>query len=424
MKGGPGTIPPLRRQSAPVGWPHSAISPTAASQVAPPPGYGPYSVGAGVAPPLSHRPGSAGVSPGVGVGVVGSSHRPGSSGTSMSAGHRTPTSIAPTSPISELPLNLQNFASPTVPHAPPPHLQMHPQMRQHPHPQAQHPYPVPPRTGSASSAPRTHSQHSQPQSPALPPEPTHQPPITAQIPAFVTPNGHMVRMALPPERRASMNSAPRMQVDIAPPTRPPGQHGLPDADARVSVAPETPVGSVPETHMDVAPETPMDVASETETQMDVVPEMQDASSPPEVHEAVTPPVDASSAFAVAVADALSGVDGDGGVVRSLKAEEEEPTVKMEVDEDAGGDGADEEEEEEDVEVGPDGLRTVRDCVATIFDADRNYICQFCESRHKSDLAEGRPSEPPPEMPNATLEELVTHCEQEHDYVWNILRRSV
>ncbi|KAF7355576.1 hypothetical protein MSAN_01474800 [Mycena sanguinolenta] len=391
MNGGLATIHPLRRQSAPVNW-QPAISPTSASQVAPPPGYGPYSVRAGVPPPLSHRPGSgASMSPGVG-------------------GHRTPTTFPPTSPISELPLNLQNFASPTMPHAPPPHPQTRP--NPYPLPQAQHPHPLPPRTASASSAPRTHSQ---PQSPALPPEFTHTPPTNAQIPAFVTRDGHMVRAALSPERRPSMDSAPQMQVDVVPQTRSPRQHASPDADARAGGASETPMDSIQE--------TPMDVAPETEAQMDVATEMQDVSSPPEVHEAVTPPVDASSAFSVAVAeDASSGINGDGSVVASLK-EEVEPTVKMEVDDDVGGDGADEEEEEEDVELGPDGLRTARDCVATIFDADRNYICEFCETRHKSDLEKGLPSEPPPEMPNATMEELVAHCEKEHEYVWNILRRN-
>lgn len=37
---------------------------------------------------------------------------------------------------------------------------------------------------------------------------------------------------------------------------------------------------------------------------------------------------------------------------------------------------------------------------------------------------GLPSEPPPKMPDASLEERAAHCEREHEYVWGILRHAV
>ncbi|KAJ7241927.1 hypothetical protein B0H12DRAFT_855460 [Mycena haematopus] len=351
----PSMFPPQHRQTAPLNWiPQQSMSPTSASPVAPPPGYGPYaaSVGVGFAGPSSHRPGSSG---------------------NMSAGHRTPTALPP-SPMSELPLTLQNFTNPAMAHA-------HPQTR--PHPQTQHPHSGRARTassGSASSALRTQSQ---PQSPAQPPPLTHMP-ATIHMPAapaaFVTRDGHMVRAALPPERRASMemsvDGAPRMQVYDVPQTQ---LHGF-SPDTRVNGARQPPVGNGLEPQMDIVPETQMDVAPQMQDS-DAPSEIQDLGSPSEAHEAVTPPLDASSTFAIAVADASPGVNGDRSNVACVK--EEEPAVKMEVDDDAGG-GADEEEEDDDendedyVEVGPDGLRSVKSCVTAIFDAERNYVCRFCE----------------------------------------------
>jgi hypothetical protein len=124
-------------------------------------------------------------------------------------------------------------------------------------------------------------------------------------------------------------------------------------------------------------------------------EGQDMGSPSEVHEAVTPPLGVPPDVALA-SDSLKrvspGVDEDDPRKRARTEEEVEeeqkPVVKMEVDSERGG--AEEEDEDEDdeddedgnevgyIEVGPDGLRTVRDCVSAVFDPERNFVCRFCE----------------------------------------------
>ncbi|KAJ7802648.1 hypothetical protein B0H14DRAFT_2762141 [Mycena olivaceomarginata] len=148
---------------------------------------------------------------------------------------------------------------------------------------------------------------------------------------------------------------------------------------------------------------------------DVTPDMQDGGAPPELHSlpeahgVITPP----STFAP---EASPGVNNERESCARLNEE-----VEMEMDDDS----ADAEEEDTDyIEVGPDGLRTTEDCVASVFDPQKNFVCRFCEARYKADMDRGLPSEPPPEMPDASLEERAAHCEREHEYVWGILRHAV
>ncbi|KAJ6490298.1 hypothetical protein C8R47DRAFT_1124134 [Mycena vitilis] len=142
---------------------------------------------------------------------------------------------------------------------------------------------------------------------------------------------------------------------------------------------------------------------------------QDAGSPPEAHEAVTPPLDAPPAVALAPDE-----------------EAPEPEVKMEVvDSDDGPDELeDDDDEDEDgnevgyIEVGPDGLRTVRDCVAAVFDPDEDPdVCRFCKARYDADTGNGVPSAPPPRMAGASLEQRAEHCQTEHEFAWDLLRRN-
>ncbi|CAA7259635.1 unnamed protein product [Cyclocybe aegerita] len=83
---------------------------------------------------------------------------------------------------------------------------------------------------------------------------------------------------------------------------------------------------------------------------------------------------------------------------------------------------DEEEGEGLVEVGPDGLRLVKDCLEDLFDEDEELpghrTCRLCSVRHRKGLI----SEPPTAFVNATDEELEAHCLAEHDQVWEVLRK--
>ncbi|KAF7352530.1 hypothetical protein MVEN_01218000 [Mycena venus] len=357
----------------------------------PPPGYGPYA--AGVAGPSSYRP---------------------ASGASM--GHGTPTTtFSPTafSPTTQMQSPADSAVGVGVGSAGPSSYRP-PQWRER---GTRFANDVPPDAADerppaesaefciAGDGKRTSARATAPWSlalnlfiivvqiaPAAPvPVPVPTPPPAAPAappPHFVTQNGDMVPQPAPP-------APPEMAVD-----------GAPDVDMQVDAPPET-------LQDDGAP-----------------PEPQDPGSPPEAHEALTPPLDSSGALGVTVAaDPSPGVNGDGGAVARVKAEEEAPTVKMEVDED-GGDEEEDEDEEEDgnevdyIELGPDGLRTAKDCVAAVFDPDKNFVCRFCEARHNADLLAGIQSEPPPEMPNATLEERAAHCETEHEHVWGILRRNI
>ncbi|KAJ7787416.1 hypothetical protein B0H14DRAFT_2953370 [Mycena olivaceomarginata] len=138
---------------------------------------------------------------------------------------------------------------------------------------------------------------------------------------------------------------------------------------------------------------------------DVTPDMQDGGAPPELHSlpeahgVITPP----STFAP---EASPGVNNERESCARLNEE-----VEMEMDDDS----ADAEEEDTDY---------IEDCVASVFDPQKNFVCRFCEARYKADMDRGLPSEPPPEMPDASLEERAAHCEREHEYVWGILRHAV
>ncbi|KAJ3508652.1 hypothetical protein NLJ89_g5630 [Agrocybe chaxingu] len=83
---------------------------------------------------------------------------------------------------------------------------------------------------------------------------------------------------------------------------------------------------------------------------------------------------------------------------------------------------DEEEGEGLVEVGPDGLRLVKDCLEELFEEDEDSpghrMCRLCTVRHQKGLI----SEPPTAFVNATDEELEAHCLAEHDQVWEVLRK--
>ncbi|KAJ7682496.1 hypothetical protein DFH06DRAFT_1119728 [Mycena polygramma] len=181
------------------------------------------------------------------------------------------------------------------------------------------------------------------------------------------------------------------------------------------------VRMAPQLQIRTQEEAPAAEMQDVQEEEEAVPEMQDAGvpqdagSPPEAHEAVTPPLDAPPAVALA----LPGESHE---------EPPEPEVKMEVDSD---DGDDELEDDDDdgnevgyIEVGPDGLRTVRDCVAAVFDPDEDPdVCRFCKARYDADTGNGVPSAPPPRMAGASLEERAEHCQMEHEFAWDLLRRN-
>lgn len=48
----------------------------------------------------------------------------------------------------------------------------------------------------------------------------------------------------------------------------------------------------------------------------------------------------------------------------------------------------------------------------------------CRARYKADARDGVPSEEPQGRVGATTEELAAHCEAEHAYAWDMLRRDV
>ncbi|CAK5275347.1 unnamed protein product [Mycena citricolor] len=142
-------------------------------------------------------------------------------------------------------------------------------------------------------------------------------------------------------------------------------------------------------------------------------------SPPEVHEAITPP---SSGPPVTVAVSTDERRGDEIVV----VEHPPLAVKMEVDESAE-DGMQEddmedmdEDDENEVEVrlGPDGLRLVEDSINEIFGDETGSICGFCTFIRDS----GLPTEDI-DFTNKTLEEKVAHCITSHPDSWDAFRRA-
>ncbi|KAJ7180394.1 hypothetical protein C8R43DRAFT_1117695 [Mycena crocata] len=171
-------------------------------------------------------------------------------------------------------------------------------------------------------------------------------------------------------------------------------------------------------------------------------EMQDgaphqSSTPPEAHEAVTPPPQLYNAAGGRVMFASESqpnkraspeADGEDPRKKARLDVEEPVVVKMEVDaterrlsEPADGDDDDEDGYEmEYIEIGDDGLRTVLDCVNAVFDdIEGARVCLFCKARYDEGV-----STPPHRYVNATLEELAAHCMAEHEVPWNTLRNNV
>ncbi|KAJ7498637.1 hypothetical protein FB451DRAFT_1202594 [Mycena latifolia] len=157
------------------------------------------------------------------------------------------------------------------------------------------------------------------------------------------------------------------------------------------------------------------------------PEQQEVGTPPEAHEAITPPPHAPPERPAVLlpSDSLKrgSPDVDGEDPRK-RPRTEEVDVKMEVDEDAGrlGDDDEDEEDEEDdgnevgyIELGPDGLRTI---------PDLRMVCRFCMARYKQDMEDEVPSEPPQGLAGASVDELAAHCEAEHGFAWSLLRQNV
>ena len=119
------------------------------------------------------------------------------------------------------------------------------------------------------------------------------------------------------------------------------------------------------------------------------------------------------------------------------------TVQMDIDED-------EDEDEDVVEVGPDGLRLVKDCISSLFgeegegegegEGGKGRYCKLCMSvlylcasvcvfsfstfyfSARRDM--GYRADPPKPFVNATDDELQEHCMTEHAEAWEDLRNSV
>ncbi|KAJ7044626.1 hypothetical protein C8F04DRAFT_1068923 [Mycena alexandri] len=327
----------------------------------------------------------------------------------MSALAQTPpmSALTRTPPMSALPLNLQNFPHP------------HPPPNSHPHAQSHSgpPSRAASAMGSASSSART-----------------------APVP--------IAPIMVPP--------APSMFVE--------GQQGQRPSDVGDGAVREPGLEVLQESTAPVpvpAPLPELEVMQES-TAPPPVPAAPDRShSPPDAHEAVTPPLGITSAPAVTVV--VSGQqpqqdspslkraspnadDEEGEEARKRARVEEQPAVKMEIDTErdvevktevdgsvgasgtgsGSGQGGEEEEEEEEgfIELDEDGLRTVSDCVDAVFDPDDGFVCQFCQARYDQDAAEGVASAAPQSMAGASIEELAQHCEVEHTYAWNLLRTNV
>ncbi|TFK43667.1 hypothetical protein BDQ12DRAFT_190495 [Crucibulum laeve] len=82
-----------------------------------------------------------------------------------------------------------------------------------------------------------------------------------------------------------------------------------------------------------------------------------------------------------------------------------------------------EEDEEEIVLGPDGLRLVNDCLELLFeeDAENEEIktCQLCQARYVQKVL----LDPPKPYVSASEDELVQHCLEEHEEVWNSLRKN-
>ncbi|KAF8812310.1 hypothetical protein BYT27DRAFT_6413485 [Phlegmacium glaucopus] len=89
----------------------------------------------------------------------------------------------------------------------------------------------------------------------------------------------------------------------------------------------------------------------------------------------------------------------------------EDTIQMDVEED-----------DEVIEVGPDGLRLVEDCIFDLFgeEGGEGRNCKLCIARRDM----GYHVEPLKPFVNATNDELLEHCVTEHAEAWDTLRHSV
>ncbi|PFH51394.1 hypothetical protein AMATHDRAFT_142741, partial [Amanita thiersii Skay4041] len=79
------------------------------------------------------------------------------------------------------------------------------------------------------------------------------------------------------------------------------------------------------------------------------------------------------------------------------------------------------ESDVEVEIGPDGLRTVKSCLSALIESSEEneelQSCKLCTSRY----VEGYISELPKPFLHATEDELVQHLTTEHEEAWEILR---
>ncbi|KAG6821632.1 hypothetical protein H0H93_000141 [Arthromyces matolae] len=83
----------------------------------------------------------------------------------------------------------------------------------------------------------------------------------------------------------------------------------------------------------------------------------------------------------------------------------------------------EDSEEEEIRVGPDGLRLVEDCLPALIEDDEESeelkTCKLCTAR----FTLGYTTEEPKPFRNATTEELIQHCVDEHRSAWDTLRKG-
>ncbi|KAJ7490285.1 hypothetical protein B0H11DRAFT_1018757 [Mycena galericulata] len=299
-----------------------------------------------------------------------------------------PSTGPPTPPMSALPLALQTF--PTA-------AELAASMR----------------TGSASSS--------------APPPRT---PVAAQSPvastSAIVPPPDSASVPLPQVQTAS-SASPELLHSVSPPP-PMETHDASPAAQGVS-------DGSPESQQGVAPPEGQDGGV-----------MQDAGTPPEAHEAITPPdsaVDGGGAVIAPGALKRASPDADGEDPRKrlrldvdMEETETEPVAKMEAVGEAGGgnpegddaaamdedEGEDEDEDEDGfIEIGPDGLRTVQDCLGVIFPANNGFVCRFCIAGYEKDQREGVESEEPTGMGGASVAEQEAHCTAEHSMAWKMLR---
>ncbi|KAJ7103632.1 hypothetical protein B0H15DRAFT_812998 [Mycena belliarum] len=311
---------------------------------------------------------------------------PGAYATSIATGvqHRRPSASGPgsgadTPPMSALSLNLQNFAPP-------------------------------PRNASAASS---HARHAPVAGPS-----TLSSPIAA--PMAEAPSSTTGLVAEPSSIASPSVPTPSTPASVPPPT-PPEQMQMQADGPPLKGEPQ-------EEHPPHTPQPPPQPQVSNSP-----PKVQDARTPPEAHEAITPPPNgpAATPAVVLASDTLKRTSPDADGEDPRKRVRGDLEVKMEVDERLGEqEAAEDEDEDEDgnedvyIEIGPDGLRTVADCVSAVFsDFEDGLGCQFCMARYQKDLGEGVSSERPQSFTGASMEVLAAHCEAVA-YAWNLLRENV